>query len=559
MSKTNKKSNSHDDYEELGFLYRHKVPFNLKFFVKDIEISKKDFLILLFTLNSSVFLLIGQIGLYLMILNGNRIDYYAWASIFNGLLFGMAFSIFIVDRIKKPLIFIKYIFMVSLIITFVQFFLILFKIYQVLSYPLNFLFFINVLLITIALITNCKVYLVKTTILERGRVGAYLFVFLLLTIGIVFSSIFYNLLFLIPVIFVFLAIIYLHFNEESKNLIFPKTAIDQKKKLNIDSIKYNSFFLCFGLTAGLATPYEGSFQFLLDTLGGNLAIIFTIVLIFAIGTSVLIGVIFDYFGRIAPLIYIILAIAIATYINILRIIPDDLPFAVVFSAYISALMCVSLFIGDTETRDNFGKSLSYSYLILGIGIIIGAFLRISLPRLVINESLAEKLIMGTIFMACIACFFLLVYIRETLPYKEQNWKKKLIQIFIIHNSGILLYEHLYIKEKDIRKSQRVSSDLKAGGLIGIKTLLKEIIQGEKEVRTIDHGDRKLIFKFNNSNKVIFALIVKEELIILRKKLDLLIEDFDKNFSQFTDDPKIIGIDMRIFKPIKHLARKHFGK
>ena len=49
-------------------------------------------------------------------------------------------------------------------------------------------------------------------------------------------------------------------------------------------------------------------------------------------------------------------------------------------------------------------------------------------------------------------------------------------MYIIHDSGILLYEHNFIKEKDKLGERNVSADLKAGGIIGIKTILKEIVQ-----------------------------------------------------------------------------------
>ena len=132
-------------------------------------------------------------------------------------------------------------------------------------------------------------------------------------------------------------------------------------------------------------------------------------------------------------------------------------------------------------------------------------------------------------------------------------------MYIIHNSGILLYEHSFNKERKDLSFSDVSADLKAGGIIGVKNILKEIISGEKEIRTIDHGDRILMFKMNSTGKVVFALVVKEKSIVIRKKLELLIEDFDKAYKDLTNEMSMGGVDMRIFKPIKLLARKHFGK
>ncbi len=557
MSEVSKDFNSDDDFEQLGSQYRHKIPFNLKFFVKDVEISKRDFLLLFLIINSLVFLLMGQIGLNHIVLNRTVSDYYSWASIISGFLIGIVISRYIVDRIKRSLNFIKFTLILSLFITFIQVFLILTEIYLYLNLLLELLFFFNVLFLVIALIISCKFYLFKTNILERGRILAYLFVFTSLSIGVAISSALFNFMVIIPLIFVSITILYLHLNNEKYNVIFHRTKEKRNRKLKRETFKYYLFFLCFSLTAGLSTPFEGSLQFLSSMFGGNIVMIFVTVLIYVIIASILIGVTFDYLGRMAPLIYIILAIAIATYINIFRFTPDDLFFAVVISAYIAGIICVPLLIGDLEIRDNFGKSLSTSFGIVGIGTLIGTFIKISIPNLVADEFLAENIIMGTIFMGSIICLIFLLYWRETLPRKEQDWKEMLIHMYIIHNSGILLYNHAFIREEETETE--VSSDLKAGGLIGVKKILKEILRGEHQIRTIDHGDRTLMFKTNNSNKVVFALVVKEELIVLRKKLDSLIEDFDKSYSEFIEDISKTGIDLRIFRPVKYLARKHFGK
>jgi type IV secretory pathway VirB2 component (pilin) len=343
--------------------------------------------------------------------------------------------------------------------------------------------------------------------------------------------------------------------NKDKYEIFPQKARKSiEKSYNIDLIKYYVFFAFFSLTAGLATPTERFLNVITQTLSGNVAFIFVIIIIFSIIASLLIGIIFDYFGRIGALSYIILALAFATYIHSFHYENIDLPLVVIYTVYLAVIMCVPLLIGDSTTRDKYGKTISFSYIIIGMGILIGLYLRISIPFIILNVFLAENVISGTILMSCIVCFIFLINMRESLPKIEQEWSNYLIHMYIIHDSGILLYEHSFITEQE-----NISADLKAGGIIGVKNILKEIIRGEKEVRTIDHGDRKLILKFNDSGRVIFTLVVKQELIVLRKKLDLLIEDFDKNYGQFTDDISLTGIDMRIFKPIKYLARKYFGR
>jgi hypothetical protein len=362
----------------------------------------------------------------------------------------------------------------------------------------------------------------------------------------------------IPIIFVILTIYFLQKNQNKYKITFQKAITKKKeKRFETELIKYPLFFFCFSFTAGLATPFYGSLHFGYDIIGGNIILMFSIVLIFTIIISLVMGIIFDFFGRMGVLTYIILAIAIATYMYIFRFYPADLYFAVVISAYIACLIIVPLLIGDRVTRDYYGKALSISNLTIILGIIIGMWLRVSMPKFITNDSAVENILSGSIFMSCIICFMFLLYMRETLPRKEQAWKDFIYYVYIIHDSGLLLYEHSFQEDKESNINDQVSSDLKAGGIIGVKTILKEIMRGQKEVKRIDQGDRILLI--NHSEKVVFALVVKEELIVIRKKLEAFIEDFNTSFSEFTKDIGFTGVDMRLFSPIKHLAEKHFGK
>ena len=540
--------------KDLSSYYKHS-PFNLKFFIKDIEISKRDYMLLFLIFNSLVFLILYQFGLIQATLSHGQKDDtnpFIFTIIFSSVLIGFVISILLVDNLRRPISYIKYTLISSLIIIVTQIPFHLLQIYTILMI----FFFINIILLIIALMTICKIFLVKTTILERGRTMAYLFVSTFICIAIIFGSGIIDILILIPIFFVILTIVILQRNKERFNIIFQKFPKDDKeKKFQIDLIKYYLFFFCFSFTAGLATSPEEAVQFATDTLGGNIALLFLIVLLFAIFVSILIGIIFDYIGRMGALTYIILAIAVATYIRIFNPTTYNLPLAVVFTAHLAAIMCVPLLIGDTVTRKNFGKTLSFSYLIILIGILTGMGLGMRIKQNLLDESFASDIIIGTIFMSCILCLIFLVSMRETLPHKEQAWKDFLYHIYIIHNSGILLYEHAFVEENKIDESV-VSSDLKAGGIIGVKSILKEIVNGKEEVETIDSGDR--ILMINHSNKVVYALIVKEELIVLRKKLEALIDDFNEKYFEIIKNINSTGVVTHVFEPVQNLIRKHFG-
>lgn len=554
MSEKSVGFNPDEKLEEISRYYKHKLPFTLKSFMKDIEISKKEFFLLFLIFNSLIFLLLYQFGLTIAQEQSHfrEMDLFKAASIFGGILIGFLLSIYFVDKIKKPISFIKSVIVASLILIFIQIPLILLKMETL----LNIFYFTNILILIIAIMITCKIFLIKTSILERGRIMSYLLVFTILCIAIVLGSALINVLIIIPIVFVILTIILLKRNKDKYNIKFQTSIIEgEKKRFQLDLIKYYLFFFCFSFTAGFAFPFQDSFQFVVNTLSGNTALIFLLVIIFAIIIVILIGLLFDYAGRIFPLNYIILAIALATYIHIFRYRYIDVPLAIVFSAYIAALMCVPLLIGDTITRENFGSTLSISYLIIIIGMVVGLSFSMSITESLKSSSFKEIFLMGTTFMLCIMCLLFLVYMRETLPRKEQAWKDFLHHIYIIHDSGILLYEYAFIKEKQTDGSS-VDSDLRAGGIIGVRTILREIVQGKQEVKKIDSGDRVLMIHY--SNNVVFALIVKEELIVLRKKIEALIEDFNKEYGEIINNIGSTGVAINTFKPTKNIVLKYFG-
>ncbi len=384
---------------------------------------------------------------------------------------------------------------------------------------------------------------------------AYLFASTFLILAIAISSLIYSIFFIFPISFVMLTSIVLQKNKDTGK-ISPKTTnyFEVKSNFQLDLIKYCIFFAFFSLTAGLATPLENVITLIQTGFAGNLILILSIIILFILISSILLGVIFDYLGRKATLSFIILAIAIATYISIFQIASVDFPIAVVYSAYFSGIIAVPLLIGDSIIREKFGKSLSIAFLILGTGFVLGMFIRIYIFYIfsISNEKVAEQLLIGNVFLSSIVCFMLLT--KETLPSKEQNWKSFLIRFYIIHESGILLFENSYIKE-----AESIEPDLISGGIVGLINILREIVLGDSKVKTIDHGDRKIMFISNISNDIIFVLIVKDELIILRNKLSEIIKEFDKKFYNKINDIRDYGVNMDEFKELKNIVKYYFGK
>lgn len=139
-----------------------------------------------------------------------------------------------------------------------------------------------------------------------------------------------------------------------------------------------------------------------------------------------------------------------------------------------------------------------------------------------------------------------------LPIK--NWKDSLIHLYIIYRSGIPLYDYSFIKNTKFDDPTLIS-----GGLVGMMSILKAIIHGKKQIKTIDHGDRKLMFERNSSKDIIFVLLVKEDLKVFRKKLNILIENFDKEFQDLVKNIESTSSFSNNWENIEPLIKKLFDK
>ncbi len=551
VNKEKKASKIDQRLNELLLFFKKKVKFSFKFLIKDIDISARDFILLF--LNSTSFLLLFEIQIVLTIVEigvAPSINY-AWISLPLGIFIGLIISFFISDKIQKPLLFLRNLLLGSFILNLIQLPLIFFN-FVLFGTIIS---FIDITILIIAIITYVRLTLYKTTILERGRVMAYIFASTFLVLVFALSSLIYGIILIFPISFVIITLIILHKNKDAIKISPQRTDTpDAKKNFQLDLFKYCLFFGFFSLTAGLATPLESAIILIQKAFAGNIILIISVIILFILISSILLGIIFDFLGRKATLSFIILAIAIATYISIFQVADIDIPIAVIYSALIAGIYAAPLLIGDSIVREKFGKSLSLAFLILLTGLVVGMLIRIYVfyVFLISNEKVAEQLLFGNVFLSSIVCFMLLT--KETLPSKEQNWKSFLIRLFIIHESGILLFENSYLEEGDA-----IEPDLISGGIVGLINILKEIVRGESKVRTIDHGDRKLMFTSNVTNDIIFVLIVRDELVIIRNKLAEIAEQFDAKFYNKINDIRDYGVNMDEFKEIKNIVKFYFGK
>jgi MFS family permease len=343
-----------------------------------------------------------------------------------------------------------------------------------------------------------------------------------------------------------------------KDSTYEKPSFTEKKQgpqhLNKDLTISILIITVFGVNLILTVPVDEIMEWTAqDWWEESFFVPVVITVLFAVLLVFLIGIIFDFIGRVATFTILIIAIAIFNFLSIFQF---QIPFvraSLVVGAFIAAFMSIPLLIGDLAKRINYGKILPFTFVIfafgMGLGILIYIFIEIRRP----DPVEAQAILTGAQSLSAIFCLVLLLIGEEALPHKEQEWYESLVHLFVIKDSGILLYEHEFIKEED----RTAQSDLISGGIIGLITMLNEITKGKEKLRAIDHGDKKLMFKFNQKKSVIFTLLIKEDLFVLRNKLDRFVSDFEDGYEEKLE--ALPTGNTGGWKILSELVEKHFKR
>jgi hypothetical protein len=157
-------------------------------------------------------------------------------------------------------------------------------------------------------------------------------------------------------------------------------------------------------------------------------------------------------------------------------------------------------------------------------IVIGGFLIFSLAIvyeiwLILHD---EVIILFEIKGILLLASILMGYGFYTIPsFTEFDWDKKIRHLYILNPVGLCLFQHPF------KKQSITDEDLLGGSLIAIQSLMKEMIQSEKFLQVIDHGDAKIIFE--RTPYAIGIMITDEDLYILHYKLQQLLKEFDLLF------------------------------
>lgn len=109
-------------------------------------------------------------------------------------------------------------------------------------------------------------------------------------------------------------------------------------------------------------------------------------------------------------------------------------------------------------------------------------------------------------------------------FTDINWAKKLRELFVISTSGTCLFAFSFDHQHQIG-----DSDLIAGGLSGIQSVLSEIIKTPDSLRLIDYQNVKIMVE--QGSLALFILIIKEESTFLKHKLHLFATEFETIFKE----------------------------
>jgi hypothetical protein len=138
---------------------------------------------------------------------------------------------------------------------------------------------------------------------------------------------------------------------------------------------------------------------------------------------------------------------------------------------------------------------------------------------------------------------------EPLPSKvELEWRNKVEHILVLSPSGLPFYSQQLQKlelEADV--------GLAGGAIVGISHIINEITQASN-LKVIRHENHCIIIE--EGLYTILAVIVTEELKIIRNKMLDFVVDFEAFFEDFLKD--WCG-NTRVFTPAKKIVEKYFRR
>lgn len=406
-----------------------------------------------------------------------------------------------------------------------------------------------------------------TGILERGRVIASILASVVVLFPLFYLAI--SIPLILPFLFVFIVLypVFMVISDHFSDL-YISPSITLRDTLNEKLLKYTIILSGIAFIQGLIYPSE---LLNFDIYSFNFAI-FSLPLLLGV-VAIIFGVIFDLYGRrrtVGLLIFLIgMYLFLTSFGESSPIV--QFPLGIYTSLLIIDVIAILTIVADIAIAPS--KVLPLFSLALVISILLGVWVK----ELLIQQSLSA-LPSAIGFFGIITISQVLINTTDTLPSKEKEWNKSISKIYVMHSSGILIYQEDFknmpgerlvysgekINEKDENKPRGKNNnqesdldplhdDLVSSGLIGITQLMQEIMNGKDIIRSIDNHLNKILLE--RGNYIIVALVSSLDLRILREKLRKFIEEFEIEFLDMLEKSNHVNTDA--FEGTWRIIEKYF--
>ena len=523
-------------------------------FVRDIDISRSAFLYLFLTLFALILMVEVTILRYVLL---NQINPMLEFEIILALfIIGIGFLIsgYLVDRIMNKTRNFNLVFFVCIIGLFLS------------TFKNTFFDHFGILIFLVGLTQLTSIWFSTlihfTTILNRGRITAYL---LIISVGSSIVSVLfaYN-DFLYDYFFIFMLIILAFIYIVSKKNSYTETSERLESTVTYKKIIFEKHFF----------RYSTSF-FVLSFILGDLVARFTLylnIIVFSIATVLYLifaGCFLDNVGRKISIVLGILVlsfflISYGSYINSPTIfgLPREIFLSLHYAFSLAPLLLAIFTIsGDFSTeRQNVkyrGRINGYFMSMVFFGVIIGFIFSRTLNLLysiypTLNNIIPEFPNRLNSFLLVILLVWMMA-VKEILVSKEKDWASSIILLLIFHNSSVCLYDQKF-KTIDSQNPSKLDENVISGALTGILKLISEITQSKRWLRKIDKDGNYLYFAYGKFH--VASLISSMDLPVLSKKLDSFSKDFGTKFEK--ELKSFVG-NVSIFEDTKYLVEKYFNQ
>ncbi|MBY8985437.1 MAG: hypothetical protein KGD65_10235 [Candidatus Lokiarchaeota archaeon] len=525
-----------------------------KVFTRDINLPKKKFAYLFFSLLSIMLLVEGLVFKYMSLIQGVSvigIELYTFV-----IVLGISFLISgkLVDFVKNRTRYFNLMLVICVVGLLIS------------AIPENLLNYLGLLIVLLAIpqliIVWFTILVHETNILNRGRISTYL---LIPSLGLgVISTIFI----LIEFLYIFfgilefcLLVIIFWYSRSYKYIETNERLKSDKKYLSIIFEKHffryaSSFFMLSFILGDLFARYKFDIEFPIFIIVSSLYLIAA-------------GCFFDNFGRKMSIVLGILVlsfflISYGSFVNAAYIfgMPRRIFLSIHYGFSIGPLiLAIFTIAGDFSTeRGNlkFRGRINGSFMLsFFIGAIIGFMFSkwlMALPGIDNFLLIFPNFLNSSIL---IILLFWMMGMKEFLVSKEKEWAHTLNSLLVFSKNGVCLYNH-YFKNKDKTEGKeegpQFDEDLISGALSGVITIISEITQSKKQLRKIDKEGGFLLFGYGKYHVV--ALIASMELPVLFKKID----EFSREFENiFLKELRAFQGNVNHFVPTKYLIKKYFSQ